>query len=39
LILLYSIISTISRKKFTVWKKPEDRTLLTEDMLLQKGLI
>jgi len=39
LILLYSIISTISRKKFTVWKKPEDRTLLTENMLLQKGLI
>jgi len=39
LILLYSIVSTISRKKFMVWKKPEDRTLLTEDMLLQKGLI
>jgi cellulose synthase/poly-beta-1,6-N-acetylglucosamine synthase-like glycosyltransferase len=39
LIILYSIISTVSRKKFAVWKKPEDRTLLTEDMLLQKGLI
>jgi biofilm PGA synthesis N-glycosyltransferase PgaC len=39
LIILYSIISTISGRKFAVWKKSEDRALLTEDMLLQKGLI
>jgi cellulose synthase/poly-beta-1,6-N-acetylglucosamine synthase-like glycosyltransferase len=39
LILLYSIFSTMSMKRFTVWRKPEDRTLLTEEMLLKKRLI
>jgi len=36
---LYSFISTVSKKKNTVWKKPQDRTLLSEEMLLDKGLI
>jgi len=39
LILLYSIILTVSKKKYVIWKKPQDRALLTKDMLLQKGLI
>jgi len=39
MILLYSIILSVSRKKFAVWKKPQGRTSLTEDMLLQKELI
>jgi hypothetical protein len=36
---VYSFISTASKKKYTVWKKPQDRTLLSEEMLLEKGLI
>jgi len=39
IILLYSFISTASKKKYAVWKKPQDRTLLSEEMLLEKGLI
>jgi cellulose synthase/poly-beta-1,6-N-acetylglucosamine synthase-like glycosyltransferase len=38
-ILLFSFISIGLKRKFTVWKKPEDRTLLIEDALLQRGLI
>lgn len=39
LILLYSIILAVAKKKFAIWKKPQDRTLLTEAMLLQKDLV
>ena len=39
LILLYSIVSILLKRKFEVWKKPMDRILLTEEMLLQNGLI
>jgi len=39
IILLYSFISTASKKKYKVWKTPQDRTLLSEEMLLEKGLI
>jgi len=38
-IMSYSFISVVSKRKFLVWKSPEDRTLLTEDMLIQRNLI
>jgi biofilm PGA synthesis N-glycosyltransferase PgaC len=39
LILLYSIFSTILKRKFHTWAQPQDRALFTEDLLAQKGLI
>ena len=38
-IILYSMILTATRKQFVVWKKPADRALLTEEMLVKAGLI
>ncbi len=39
LVLLFSILSIISGKKMIVWATPEDRTLLSEDILDQRMLI
>jgi len=39
LILLYSIMLTVLKKKSVIWKKPQDRILLTKGMLLQRELI
>jgi len=39
LILLLAIFSVALGKKIIVWKKPEDRSLLTEDMLRRRKLI
>jgi biofilm PGA synthesis N-glycosyltransferase PgaC len=39
LILLYATFSSMSRKKFVIWEKPDDRGLLEEKTLVQKGLI
>jgi hypothetical protein len=39
LIILCSAFLAVSKKRFLLWKKPEDRILLKEEMLLQKGLI
>lgn len=39
LLLFIGIFSLALNKKFVVWDKPEDRTLLTEDMLRQYMLI
>jgi len=38
-ILVYSVFSRLSRKRFVVWSQPEDRALLEEQMLVQKGLV
>jgi cellulose synthase/poly-beta-1,6-N-acetylglucosamine synthase-like glycosyltransferase len=38
-VMLYSFFSVISRTKFVVWKKPQDRALINEAMLLKNGLI
>lgn len=39
LIMLNSMISAVLGREFLVWNRPQDRALLTETMLLQKGLI
>jgi cellulose synthase/poly-beta-1,6-N-acetylglucosamine synthase-like glycosyltransferase len=39
LILLSAMVSTVSKRKFVVWKKPQDRTLFSEEMLSRRGLI
>lgn len=39
LIMLYSFMLYIFRKNFVSWKQPQSRTLLTERMLIEKGLI
>lgn len=39
LILAYAIFSSLSKKRFIVWSQPEDRTLLEEQMLVQRGLV
>lgn len=39
LVLLISILAALINKKFVVWKKPKDRTLLHEIVLRQYGLI
>jgi len=39
LIMFYSMISTVSNRTFSIWKKPSDRQLLLEDDLLKKQLI
>jgi biofilm PGA synthesis N-glycosyltransferase PgaC len=38
-VLLCGLLSTVSGKSFAVWKKPNDRILLTEDMLAKRGLV
>jgi len=38
-ILVYAIFSSLENKRFTVWSQPEDRALLEEQMLIQKGLV
>lgn len=39
LILLLSLVLVLTGKEFKIWKKPQDRRLLTDDVLLKKGLI
>jgi cellulose synthase/poly-beta-1,6-N-acetylglucosamine synthase-like glycosyltransferase len=39
LIIIYAIILHIFGKKFIFWKQPQDRVLLTEEMLIEKKLI
>jgi biofilm PGA synthesis N-glycosyltransferase PgaC len=39
LILFFSIIAVSFKKNFLIWKQPEDRHILTEEMLKQKNLI
>jgi cellulose synthase/poly-beta-1,6-N-acetylglucosamine synthase-like glycosyltransferase len=39
LILFVSMLAVLMRKKFVVWKKPKDRSLLHENVLRQYGLI
>jgi len=39
LVMLYSFMLYIFRKNFVSWKQPQSRTLLTERMLIEKGLI
>jgi len=38
-VLILSIFSVALKRKFVLWDMPEDRTLLEEDMLRQRGLI
>lgn len=38
-ILFYAMLSTLSGKNPAVWKKPADRVLLTEAMLVKHGLV
>jgi biofilm PGA synthesis N-glycosyltransferase PgaC len=38
-ILFYAMLSIISGKNPTVWKKPADRVLLSENMLVKHGLV
>ena len=38
LILLYALFSSLS-KRFIIWEKPDDRSLLEEKVLTQKGLV
>jgi len=39
IILALSLFSVMLKKKFTVWNKPNDRILVTEDILRSRGLI
>jgi cellulose synthase/poly-beta-1,6-N-acetylglucosamine synthase-like glycosyltransferase len=39
LILLLSLVLVPIGKEFKIWKKPQDRKLVTDDVLLKKGLI
>jgi len=39
LVLFVSMLAVLMRKKFVVWKKPKDRSLLHENVLRQYGLI
>lgn len=39
LILFVSIVAVLMNKKFMIWRKPKDRTLLCEDVLRNYGLI
>jgi len=38
-VMLYSFVSAVSKRRFLIWKKPEDRISLTEDILVQRNLI
>jgi hypothetical protein len=39
IILMIAIILCILGRNFLVWKKPQDRTLITREMLIQKHLV
>jgi cellulose synthase/poly-beta-1,6-N-acetylglucosamine synthase-like glycosyltransferase len=39
MIMLYSMISTLSNRTFSIWKKPRDRAVLTKEMLFERDLI
>jgi cellulose synthase/poly-beta-1,6-N-acetylglucosamine synthase-like glycosyltransferase len=39
MIILYAIVLSVFRRKFVVWKQPEDRPLLREEILRQRQLI
>jgi len=39
LILISATVSAVLGKKFVMWRQPQDRTLFTENMLVERGLI